>query len=637
MTFEFTTTPAESPLDSQDPEQEENPFAAAEVQRKVVNIVVENFENGEKERQEKEQVWLRCFRAYNQYIDRAKYKRMPWRSKLPVGWSFEAVEAFVVEMMDLMFPDDVRFFKVGAANENDAAQQQNSDYMTRYMQYKYGDMDFITTIQLWLKQLGIIGNSALKVYWRKDVREGIVTSQDEMTGEMMAERQEIPVYDAPYVEVIDMKDFIVYPAANARLDNCMLIHRIRKPLDEVKQNPMYSNTDQLTANDQVGSSDEKRTSYKREVSTAFGIDDSACDDKVIELLEAWGDFVIEGVRYRNYVATVANGRVLLRFQPNPYELGLKPFVFTTLRPVPNQNYGLGIIEPALSLHSMGASITNMMLDNMKQALNGQWKYEPDGIFLPAEFMSKPGALHAVADVNNLVPLENNANFPVGFQELNTIKGEFEQATSVTQYSKGSESVSKNRTAREAMAIAGANSKQFVHMAKHLNRTGMEKVVKLTYLLLKQFEDPRKILDYVGWQPKPETPMMPQVPMDQMRVHITGLDAAIQQETAAENIQTAMTGIARTPAMNSANWPELTMRLLKSLNIENPEGCLLPKEITDIMQNVMVAQAAGVPPQMIAQGIAEEQAGVPPGAFAPPMPPPGMMGPDGPPPEGEGGP
>lgn len=594
MTFEYLKSPVADLLRSED------------VQKKIVQQVIDSLDKGCSGREEKERRWLRCLQAYNQYINKKRYKHLPWRSKLPVGWSYEAVESGVVELSGLMFPEDERFFSIEPAIQGLKAQERNGVIMTRHIQRQYDQMDFIEIAELWLKQLCIIGNAPLKIYWKREEREMPTESFAEDTGIRSIFKQVVPVYDAPFVELLDMKDFIVYPASGRHIDRCLVIHRLYKPIDEIKSNPIYRNTAKLSKEDVVDANPEKDL-YRKEVDLSFGIDSEYETTEGVELLEAWGDFVIEGKRYRNYVATVAGRKHLIRFQANPYDQGVKPFVFTGLRPVPHQNYAMGLIEPALYLHSMGSTITNMMLDELKLALHGQWKYEPDGIFNPAEFILKPGGVHAVGSIDNLQPLVTNSNFGIGFDQLNTIKAEYEEITGVTKYSKGAESVTKNRTAREAVLLAQSSDKGFTHIARHLNRTGLKPAVKLTYLLNRQFEDPAKIAEYTGAQPE-EIDLG--IPLDIMQVRITGLETALQAETAIENIERAITGIERTRGAEITNWQELLTRYFKALNFHDPEKLLLPENIIELIRNSHTAQALGLPPESLAvamQQIDEEGA------------------------------
>lgn len=571
MTIEFQETPFVN-----------HTFLTKEQQKTVIQQVVENEAKGRQARQEKEEIWQRCWRAYHNYVDRSVYRKQPWRSKLHLPWSFQAVEAGATELQDLLLPNDEDFFAVQPITEDD---RFNADVMTKYLKFLFRQMNFTQVFSLFLKQLCVTGNSVLKVYWKHEMRTFTRKNKDtDAKGADWVKHQEV-MFDGPSVEVIHLQDFVLFPASG-NLSKAMCIHRLVKDLEEIQGNPIYRNTSNLKPDSQKSG----EMGLKQDADSVFGIYSSDdCSLEGVELLEAWGDFVVEGKIYRNYVATVANRNTLIRFQANPYDYGMKPFVFASLVPVPGQLYGTGLLEPALGIQSMANSISNIILDEMKLKLNGQWKYEEDGVFNPNQFVSRPGGTVKVGNLDNLVPLHPNIHLDVGFAELNALKSEFEETTGVTKYSKGSETFGKSRTASEAMMLQQAGSRKFTRIAKHLNDCALTKTVELVYLLVRQFGNPLEIARYTGF---PLEQVHLNVPLSSLDFKITGLQTNLLKQQNIENTERFVTGVANTPALQFIRWDILIKQYYKLLGFENVDEVLFDEKTIQALQQMNILEAMG---------------------------------------------
>lgn len=560
-------------------------FLTEAQQRAVIQQIVENDARGRRARQEKEEIWQRCWRAYHNFVDKALYRKQPWRSKMHLPWSFQAVEAGTTELQDLLLPNDEDFFAVQPITRDDTF---NAEVMSKYLKFLFRQMRFVPAFGSFLKQLCVTGNSVFKVYWKQETRTMSQRGVDPETGEEITIKVEELVYDAPVIDVIDLQDFVFWPASG-NLERSMCIHRLVRDLDEIQCNPIYRNTKKIKPQSLPPNADASNRNFRQENDAYFGINSQDDDVSGVELLEAWGDFTLNGKTFRNHVATVANGDTLIRFQPNPYDYGMKPFIFASLIPVPGQIYGTGLIEPALGIQSMANTISNILLDEMKLKLNGQWKYEEDGVFNPSQFVSRPGGTVKVGSLENLVPLNPNLNLEVGFVELNALKGEFEETTGVTKYSKGAE-VTSTRTASEAMMLQQAGSRKFTRIAKHLNECALTRAVELVYLLVRQFGNPEEIARYVGVAL--ETVDM-NVPLSSLDFKITGLQTNLLKQQNIENTERFVTGVATTPATHFIRWDMLTRKYYKLLGFENEDEILLDQNAIEAMQEMRFMESMGV--------------------------------------------
>jgi hypothetical protein len=241
---------------------------------------------------------------------------------------------------------------------------------------------------------------------------------------------------------------------------------------------------------------------------------------------------------------------------------------------------------------------------MKLKLNGQWKYEEDGVFNPQAFVSRPGGTVKVGNLENLVPLQPNLNLNVGFAEINSLKGEYEETSGVTKYSKGSESTGKTRTAREAILLQQAGNKKFTRIAKHLNDTALTKTVELVYLLVRQFGNPEEISRYTG---VPIEQIDINIPLSMLDFKITGLQTSLLKQQNIENTERFVTGVARTPGGQYLRWDVLTKNYYKLLGFENSQEVLLDQATIQQIQQVQLMQSIGVPPELAFGAMMQQQA------------------------------
>lgn len=556
----------------------------------------EGFDNGKRARQDKEEIWARCWQAYTMYKDRRLFAKQPWRTQIVVSWVYDTVESAVDDLTEALFPTEEDFFSVLPAVAGDEVQEANAEAMTDYMQCKLQEADFISQFKLNLKQMAITGSSPMKCYWKRDERV-VSRTQFQPDGTTLRQRSIVTDYDAPYAEVVLMQDFVLYPATGD-VSKSLCVQRILRPLDQVTGNPVYVNTEDLHADIKNESQVEDRQLSQR-INTALGIkDDVDANGSYVELLEAWGDFVIDGTRYRNYIATVArNQNKVLRFQPNPHDYGLKPFVFCGWRDVPGQVYAIGIVEPVLDYQAMGSTISNMIFDEAKLKIHGQYKYVPDGVFDPDMFEARPGAAHPVGQIDNLQAINPNLNLSFGFAERNNLKGEMEETTGVTQFSKGAESAGKSRTARESVLLAQAGTKKATVTAKHISRKALVPTLQQFYMLIKQFEDPLKIVEQTKLDMMALSQLMP---LDKTQFKITGLTTTLHKQAVIDNFKDFVSSVLPTPAANMINWGALVEAYYNALGFRDTENLLLPDELRNVIQQLMIAQQIGVlpPPEML---------------------------------------
>lgn len=554
----------------------------------VVHTVTTKWRDGLSARQAQEDDWRLMWRQYLMYKNPKLLKQQPWRTQTVVSWTYNMVEMITNEIMNLQFPRTTDWYNIEQVIPGENVQDVNAKLMRSYLDKVVEDAKFVDKYEMLLKQAVIMGSTVGKIHWKFRERFGYRTEFDENNRPVYIPEPEV-TFDGPDMDVINMFDFVVHPLTG-NIDDSTCIQRSFSPLDRVQSNSFLQNTEGLkpdtyspnTMVDGIG---------HREINQQLGINDEFIHyDNSIELLEAWGDFVIDGVRYSNYVAVVARtDNKLLRFHPNPYSGGLKPFIFVQFTPVPHQIYGIGAVKPISDYQAMGTTIANMMFDEAKLKMHGQWKYVPDGVFDPSSFQARPGGAHAVADMSNLQAINPNINVGIGFQERNFIKGEMEQISGVGEFSKGSNVLSKTRTARESVLLSAAAGKRFTMIAQRFNRLAVLPAIKLIYTLVQQYDNPQRIMEYTGMT-MPQ--LMDVLPLNNRQIKIIGLDNVLRQQEVLESLDRFLSTISNTPWALMLNGGPIVRKYLELLGFTDTENLLQPLPVQEMVQQMQLMATLG---------------------------------------------
>lgn len=460
-----------------------------EVRAQLAASVTGDYQRWKQARARLESKWRECWEAYLCDV-KSLYTQpdddMTDRSRISRPVLYEAVEAIHANLLNALFPANERFFTVIGKTEAD---HRNAGIIEEFLRSRLEETGFIEKYALFLKQAIITGNTVAAVPWRQIKQSRRVEQPVTLFGVTVGFQkvlQEAFAYNGPDFEVLDMFDFLIDPDATD-FEKAKIIRRAERSLQELKANPAYSNLDELQSSQDQTDADEANKASRRR---AFGIDEqpgpnSDQPDK-IRLLEAWGDFRIGEQTYRNYVCVVANGTTVIRFEPNPYDSGMKPFVFTNFIPVPNEIYGISAIEKSLGLQHAINTLTNQKLDVINLSINSPFTYLiNDDVFDPEKVVTRPGALIPVKSHDTLKPIEFLNNFTVAFTEIADLKSEVQEATGAFKYFTGGTGPDQ-RTATEVSALMTGGTQKFSSFLSHLEHTSLEPFLRMVFENARQF-------------------------------------------------------------------------------------------------------------------------------------------------------
>ncbi len=488
------------------PESIQDGLAVSPVEAQMlVASVMQDAQDWKNARSRLESTWQQCWEAYMCDI-KSLYTQpgqdTPDRSKIARPVLYESVEAIHAFLMNTLLPADEQFFSVIGQSEAD---HEKAKLIEAYLRNKLQEAGFYEKYSVFLKQAIITGNSVAAVPWRRKTRKSRTRQPITLFGVTVGTQKrdtETVVYDGPDFEVLDMFDFLIDPN-EPDFEKATVIRKLERSLNDLRRAGVYHNLEGLTA--QVEPEDARKSARRQ----AFGIADAGLDaashrQQRVTLHEAWGDFYIGDKVFENYVCVIANGNRLIRFEPNPYDCGMKPFIFTTLIPVPNEVYGIGAIEKSLGLQHAINTLTNQKLDVINISINNPFTYLiNDDVFDPETIVTRPGALIPVKSHDTLRPIQYLNNFTVAFNEIADLKEEINQATGAFKFLTGDAAQMSNRTATEISAMISGGNQKFSSFTKHLENTSLEPMLKLVFEQARQFlSRPETFLmptDYTGQQ------------------------------------------------------------------------------------------------------------------------------------------
>jgi hypothetical protein len=455
----------------------------------LADSVVSDYRRWKQSRARLESKWRECWEAYLCDVKSMYTEPEPDqtdRSRVVRPVLYEAVETIHSHLLNSLFPANERFFTVVGKTEAD---HRHAHLIEEFLRIKLEEAGFLEKFSLFLKQAIITGNTAAAVPWKTLRQARRVEKPVQLFGVTVGyQKTEINelVYNGPDFEVLDIFDFLVDPDATD-VAQAKIIRKVERSLLELQSAGVYTNLDQVQATVALDSDDANKLSKKR----AFGLEQSQPTDLdpkngKVKLLEAWGDFVVNGTVYANHVCVVANGKTVIRFEPNPYDSGLKPFVFTSFIPVPNEVYGIGAIEKSLGLQHAINTLTNQKIDVINLSINSPFTYLiNDDIFDPETMVTRPGALIPVKSHETLRPIQYLNNFTVAFEEIADLKSEVQEATGALKFFTGGESDTP-RTATEVAALVSGGRQKFSSFLSHLEHTSLAPFLKRVLEYARQF-------------------------------------------------------------------------------------------------------------------------------------------------------
>ena len=297
-------------------------------------------------------------------------------------------------------------------------------------------------------------------------------------------------YDDPKVEIVDPFDIYVDPDATSLDDAAYLIHRKTMMLEELKQNPNYSNVEMINVENKKGVKTSNRAHDWLEEETRFQGNQPPQDSHkdLVEILEYWE---------QDRLIVVANRSVVLRDTPNPYNHKQLPFVELDDYRDPHKYYGqseLSVMDP---LQREINAIRNQRRDYDNLALNPVIRMIPGVLRNPNSAVMSPGNVWMVSDLNSMdifgLPQLQGASTEIEERTAQDIK----MTVAIDEIGIGL--LPENPQRRSATEVGTAQTmagKRFAIKIALLEEA-VKKIGKLVFALNQQFLDKERMIQIVG--------------------------------------------------------------------------------------------------------------------------------------------
>lgn len=218
---------------------------------------------------------------------------------------------------------------------------------------------------------------------------------------------------------------------------------------------------------------------------------STTQSKDIELMEIWGHWDLDGDgREEPCQIVIANRQIVVRAVPNPFDHQEVPLIKVNFCKVPLEWYGIGLIEPVLSLQNETNLVRRQRLDNVNLLINQMYKVLSTDTSVDIDKLTAtPSGVVLVDDMNNVQGLERKDVTGSAYQDAQMIQQDMFNATvpaSLTgniddmQANKGSVGVGVAK-----VAVSQALEK-FATAAKAIETKGIKKLLQLFYMLDLQY-------------------------------------------------------------------------------------------------------------------------------------------------------
>ena len=631
-------------------------------QRKAVEFVGDKYLHLKEYRRAKEQAWMECYRAYFSNFNRQwdLVTKETKRSRRYIAIPFDQAEGIQSQLSGLMFAGSDWMQPYPLVRGKLEHDDESAKEIRQVHLHQFHNMDFYRKNALLLKHLAICGNCPWTMSWRMDYttdypayakateewqaksqqywqqyqaaqsQHQMALQQAQQTGSppppppsvVMPEPPQAlkeVAYSGPSLEIGDIFNFVVDPFSpdprhQLKIKRTFVSKSVLQRLAQRDQYgySVYENVDAIegTGNTSPG---DYYDDFTQERYHAFGL--QVPDSSQVELHEAWGTIELPGMyggenqTYVSYVAAVAEGKNLIRFEPTFLWSGDSPTQLATYRDTPGQVYGIGGLESELGGFDLVNVRANQIIDCVAYILNPEHKCREDGI-IDLKASSAPGKRHIMGDpANNMIPLEKNfTGVEIGMRDLEFLKQDVTSRIMGGGASGANPRTSATRDSLDAQSNAG----KIGDIARHIEESVIAKQLDIMGQLNIQYlsvQEAQKILQ------KADVSFLKSSP-ESVRRHwlfkVRGSRQALDKQKQIQDLMMYVQFVASNPVMMSIiDLNPLSKKLYEMLEIGAPEEVFRDEETANqVLQTMIQMGLLGNDPQRNAQEIGAESIGGP---------------------------
>ena len=472
-----------------------------QIQKDIVDTLSAEIVKRESWRRLYEVLW---WNIYSLYMSGNRTTTTPTRSKIFIPVAFQLIEIATPKLISFLSSNDTIFDVV----PDDVKDQTIADNIQKLVSDQLDKSSFGDTYEAFVKQMLLYGTSYFyvdyKVKWNwvweripkktESVDEFGVNKTDI---EYVNEKSYKIVERRPNITWIDILD--VFPQQDhAKVEDQYPGICIRKFLDRKEfermcdgPQPYFGNKEAALATGTTNKFQQSRQFRKvarGEISNRTPTD--------IELLEWWMKYDLDGDGIdEECQIIIANRTVVVRAVQNPYYHQKRPLIKVCFCKVPGEWYGIGLIEPVMSLINQLTTIRRQRLDNITLILNHMWKVKSTADIDPTKLIATPNGVILVDNMDDVMELTVADVTQSSFQDCNQILNDIFSAT-VPQALTGSIDDMKG-TGSIGVGAVRANIAQalekFATAAKAIEDEGIKKALVMFHELDLQYLNTDEII------------------------------------------------------------------------------------------------------------------------------------------------
>lgn len=466
----------------------------SEASKKLVN---DRFKRAKNFREtDQEDIWKRSYNNWRGVLDQSLY---PWRSKLFIPWSFTVVETIIPKV----FARDPKWRAI-SRNPNPVPMNtpveegqyrlstpDQASVVGNLLTYQWNRIGMRLKMYDYIKDSLMYSKGYAKVTWnfktkKKTEMVPVVGENDEITFEK--QEKNFIYCDDPNVEIIDPFDIYVDPDATSLENATYIIHRKIVPLEDLKNNVNYKNVDQIKMTEKSGTTSFLNNDLNEQTRYDGAKPGPDGAKKEVEVLEYWES---------DRLIVVANGSVVLRDTPNPYNHKQIPFVELDDYRDPHKYYGqseLSVIDP---LQREINAIRNQRRDYDNLQLNPVIRMVPGTLRNPNSAVMAPGNVWMVSDLTSMdtftLPALQGASTEIESRTAQDIK----MTVAIDEIGIGLlPDNPQRRSATEVVTAQSMAGKRFAIKIALLEEA-VKKIGEMVFALNQQFLDQERVIQIVG--------------------------------------------------------------------------------------------------------------------------------------------
>lgn len=491
----------DGPIQIQIPEDYEKPDGESEnayelgTQKDIVSKFMGELVERENWRRAYELLWWQIYVAY---MSGNVATRTPTRSKVFIPLIFQIIEIATPKLISFTSGNE-NLFDVVANDINEADIAKN---IKRLLSDQFDKNEFDDKYETFLKQLLMYGTSYFWVDW--DVEWQWKVNRVEKVNKFVDDNginQEKTTYETkkryeivgrkPKITILDVLD--VFPSQDHPEVTDQPSVMIRKFMNKDEfgricdsPQPYFGNKEEALATGTSQKFQETRQWRK----TARG-EISSVSSKDIELIEVWGYWDLDGDgKSEPCQIVIANRQVVVRAVPNPFDHQEIPLVKVNFCKVPFEWYGIGLVEPVLSLQNETNLVRRQRLDNVNILINQMYKVLATDTSIDVDKVTaSPSGVVLVDDMNNLQAIDRKDVTTSAYQDAQAIQQDMFNATVPASLTGNIDDMQGNKAGVglgvAKVAVSQAMEK-FATAAKAIETKGIKNVLRLCYMLDLQY-------------------------------------------------------------------------------------------------------------------------------------------------------